>query len=405
MSRNQNSVLVAGVPRSRGTPTHFEHSDDMAFCQFAGNQVVEIHTPQDTFPRIHEYLHACHSNEAEMRANYKNVNFAVAQTTEDCVIHLRHWPWYNRRHWRNPTMPEVIERDVRKWLRRELTAMNKATAGKVSGFPEFAVMLRQAAIRQGCGFKGSSLKNAGFKYGDPMWKFAEQVLYEINSGNTKIAAELIQMAFFGPKPPDIRPPEGEGDGEDSGERTGEMHETYETGLEQPPMHIVELPLTERVPGAKVGKRRKVFGPRLHRPSLRRNPLPQRLFVKKSGRKAGGTILVDASGSMGSFDEIIPWMEKAPFGTIAYYSGGTSDGELVIYARNGRKADHFKHPHGGNTVDGPALDWLLQQPGPRIFITDRGFCGASDSYAQIVRLRELERQGVIKVFDYAHDAHE
>ena len=51
------------------------------------------------------------------------------------------------------------------------------------------------------------------------------------------------------------------------------------------------------------------------------------------------------------------------------------------------------------VDGPALDWLLKQDGPRIFITDRCFSGAYDSEAQIVRLANAEAQGLLTVHDY------
>jgi len=106
--------------------------------------------------------------------------------------------------------------------------------------------------------------------------------------------------------------------------------------------------------------------------------------------------------MGSFTEVTKWLDEAPFGTIAYYAGRGRSGQLFVYARNGRKAQELVEPDGGdNTVDGPALDWLMSQPAPRIMVTDRAFCGADDSLEQIQRLAAYERAGLVEVRDYAH----
>ena len=131
-------------------------------------------------------------------------------------------------------------------------------------------------------------------------------------------------------------------------------------------------------------------------------LPQKLFMKRVPNEPAGTILIDASGSMGSFDQVTQWCEKAPFGQIAYYAGKDyGKGWLYIYAKDGRRAKEPVEPEvKGNTVDGPAIDWLMQQLKPRIMVTDREFCGAFDSDAQIMRLDQLERQGEIKVLDYS-----
>src|SRR4029077_3292808 len=123
--------------------------------------------------------------------------------------------------------------------------------------------------------------------------------------------------------------------------------------------------------------------------------------RRSPRQIDGTILVDASGSMGDFDQIKRWCELAPFGTIAYYAGNHRSGKLFVYARNGKRAREIEDPRlGGNTVDGPAMDWLMSQAKPRLMITDRGFCGADDSIAQVARLEHLERLGEITVKDYS-----
>lgn len=391
---NRFSALVAGVPLNRGSPVHIEE-DELAFTQLSGDQVVAIHTPQEIFPRVHEYMHALHSDEIVMRRVYAGCEFVVMQLAEDCRLHTCCWPWH-----RYGETPQLIREATKAWLRRELTALNKAIKGgeKVSDFSDFAVRLRQAAIRLGAGInrRRDVLNKVGFR--EPFYDLANHVLDMFQDGREQEAAAIIQMTFFGPKPAE---PKDMANG--TGEAVGEKITPYEGVVKQPKMTIVELPHTVRIPEAKIGFRRATMGPRLHRPSLRKPVLPQRLFVKRSPRKPDGTILIDASGSMGSFDVVSKWVERAPFGTVAYYAGSSHAGTLWVYARNGLKAEEPVQPKfGGNTVDGPAIDWLLRQKPPFIMITDKGFCGASDSFAQIARLEVLEKQGIIKVMDYAHD---
>jgi len=196
---------------------------------------------------------------------------------------------------------------------------------------------------------------------------------------------------------------GDGDGDIRG---GVKTPARNGAAKQPPMEIIELPHTEPIPEAVVGYRRATSGARLHRSSLRKPVLPQRLFLRRTPREPAGTILVDASGSMGDWDQVRQWCEKAPFGTIAYYAGNGRGGKLFVYARDGKRAPEIVNPHmGGNTVDGPAMTWLLTQAKPRIMITDRGFCDAADSTLQVLRLENLERAGEIIVKDYAHSEDE
>ena len=51
--------------------------------------------------------------------------------------------------------------------------------------------------------------------------------------------------------------------------------------------------------------------------------------------------------------------------------------LVVYAENGQRADHCDHMHGGNSVDLFAIQWLLRQPAPRVYVGDGEFCGGPD----------------------------
>jgi hypothetical protein len=128
---------------------------------------------------------------------------------------------------------------------------------------------------------------------------------------------------------------------------------------------------------------------------------QKVFGRKRKHK-GGTLLVDASGSMSfSQADMENILHGAPATTIAMYSGWGSGGELRIIAKGGTcvEAKGMK-AYGGNEVDGPALDWLAKQREPRIWLSDgevfgsRGDCKADASAkcrkGNIRRVRWLEQ---------------
>lgn len=140
---------------------------------------------------------------------------------------------------------------------------------------------------------------------------------------------------------------------------------------------------------------------------------QRLFRVKR-RMQGGTLLLDASGSMHfDADDIARIVQQAPGATVAMYSGDRhkGKGQLTIIARNGmaasaREIDRIRGEVGGhNAVDGPALEWLANQPEPRVWMSDldvngapQGFdekaglaqCKAICSRANIAVARDIER---------------
>ena len=115
-----------------------------------------------------------------------------------------------------------------------------------------------------------------------------------------------------------------------------------------------------------------------------DPKPGKIF-ERIGEQKGGTVLIDASGSMNLDDQRLSSLaEKLPIGQIAYYSGSRNrcgvDGTLVIYSKDGRSyklnaGEKLPDVYGGNIVDFPALQWLLKQPAPRWLISDNYFCGA------------------------------
>lgn len=133
-----------------------------------------------------------------------------------------------------------------------------------------------------------------------------------------------------------------------------------------------------------------------------------MFVRRHIEEhIGGSVLIDASGSMAlSLEDIHDLVTSAPAATIGYYSGAgdteESAGALFVAAENGKvyqgSARSLPTAGRGNSVDYWALKWLLRQPGPHIFVTDRGFCGgpADQHRAAEAILRPLERRGVVKV---------
>jgi hypothetical protein len=102
-----------------------------------------------------------------------------------------------------------------------------------------------------------------------------------------------------------------------------------------------------------------------------------IFAAKGQKPGGCTVLIDASGSMRfSAEEILQVMQLMPAALIAAYDGDDTKGELRILAKKGRRVDshHFKGPVGGNAVDGPALEWLSKQAGPRYWVSDGHIVG-------------------------------
>lgn len=397
--QNTGSILVTGVPVERGRPAHIEHDNDEAHTDFDKSGKVErIHTPPDAFRRVHEMMHARNTDMKRARRQYKGVDETVWNIIEDCRIHMNHWPWRRR------LTPDVIEQATKAYLDEETAKMVEALAEapeKRGTFPDFGTRLRQATVRMGLGEGfGEAIDNVGFAT-ETQAKFARKILADVKNGREGKAARQVQAIFIPPRE-DGELPDGywaDDDGSRSGIKRGAAR-GYHT---QPPMEIIELAHTEAIADAKISYRRATSGSRLHRPSLRKPVLPQRLFIRRTPREIGGTILVDASGSMGDWSQVKRWCEKAPFGTIAYYAGNGSSGKLFVYARNGRRAAKIVNPNmGGNTVDGPAMDWLMTQAKPRRMITDRGFCDVADSLEQVMRLELLERAGEIEVLDYAHD---
>jgi hypothetical protein len=141
--------------------------------------------------------------------------------------------------------------------------------------------------------------------------------------------------------------------------------------------------------------------------INRYCIDKKIF-KQRQRVKGGTILIDASGSMRfSGKDILDIMMILPAVNIAMYNGSGNYGDLRIIAKNGlRVSDEYLNIHSGrgNVIDGPALRWLAEQPARRIWVSDMKVFGKNDSSigynllkdcidicrkAQIINLKDVE----------------
>lgn len=148
-----------------------------------------------------------------------------------------------------------------------------------------------------------------------------------------------------------------------------------------------LPLTHTFePDLKPFVRDKLNDEGVYPKRLDRLPIDGRLFRTKGKMDIAGAVLIDDSGSMGLSDQHIQQlMHLMPGVIIAAYSGDHSRGELKVLARRNRCLNpaSLSTQYGGNVVDGPALLWLMEQRGPRVWISDGGVTGCGDrGYANL-----------------------
>lgn len=150
--------------------------------------------------------------------------------------------------------------------------------------------------------------------------------------------------------------------------------------------VLDLPLPRSISGAlRRTRRASPTGRHLrHVDRLLTDPT-HRVFDRRLSRP-GGVILIDQSGSMRLTDEHI-WdmIRAAPGCTIIGYSHeARSSGvaNIWILARSGRVVDRVPHAHGGNGVDGPALEFaasLRRVHDPLIWVCDGYVTDAFDDH--------------------------
>ena len=147
----------------------------------------------------------------------------------------------------------------------------------------------------------------------------------------------------------------------------------------------------RTPELNVNLQGRIKGGREYRPMdygvtpkyMNRWCVDRKVFQQKQ-RVYGGTILIDASGSM-SFNgkDILEIMQMLPAVKIAMYNSTYEDnkestsyygdiGSLRIIGDKGKRVTTEyleRYSGGGNLVDGPALRWLSKEAPKRIWVSD------------------------------------
>lgn len=172
--------------------------------------------------------------------------------------------------------------------------------------------------------------------------------------------------------------------------------------------------------------RKIRGSRLAAASFQPGV---RVFERPTTQGQSGTILIDASASMGLTEKALnAFLKDAPARTLAFYNAPDDNhyyGNIYIYAANGFRASGFNrselesgcingkrrpcsHYGYGNVIDYQAMVWLSKQPGPRYLLTDCGWTRwkeacrnavtrfeASKTFT-VVRPRKEHRDGAVRI---------
>ena len=148
-----------------------------------------------------------------------------------------------------------------------------------------------------------------------------------------------------------------------------------------PMGIVEPARPERVPARIRGKSKGVNDTGAIPVAMHRATSDGRVFRSPRIKPMAGAVLIDNSGSMGfKVEDLLEIMAALPAATIADYCASGTQGQLRILASKGRMVRREILSYsigGGNGCDGLALRWLLQQRGPRFWVSDGGVSGKGD----------------------------
>jgi len=155
------------------------------------------------------------------------------------------------------------------------------------------------------------------------------------------------------------------------------------------MDIIKPKLVERLPVKLQSTAKKKSDRGITPKSMHRYTTDKKIFSNKTKRD-GGTVLIDASGSMDFTEEDIKELVYTlPASTVAMYCGEDHHeldytywkdtdtkplGHLYILAENGKYVGDIPHHPAQNLCDGPAFDWLGKQPEPRIVVTDMQVSG-------------------------------
>ncbi len=166
--------------------------------------------------------------------------------------------------------------------------------------------------------------------------------------------------------------------------------------------LTTAPLTQSLPPWKLQRHNRAVDEGTIPRYMYRWPIDKRVF-HRTKRLAGGSILIDDSGSMNfSTTQLNELLDAAPASVVAVYAGqdNGSLGEIRIVAQDMKKTtkSYLNVHYGGNGIDLPALEWLADQLEPRLWISDGGVSCWSHGFDRraLVQCMEFCKKNAINI---------
>ena len=381
-------------------------------------------TPEARFIRLHELAHARWTprTSATKAAKKAGVSFDALQVCEDARIQLKlHGTGVNESALTGALNRDLLVETVAKATefnqQRQLALLAVACIG-TQNLEHLQAVSRDAGRDSDVGRLLSSALNAAEAVTRELDRRLPRKRERLTFQNTLEAARLLDSILglaAAREDADELPPTTRHDGTettDDGDAPGHgIKDGYAKNRlcasESGDMTITRLPCTVATDALKLGRTRRAsdFGsvPR----NIHRLMTDGRVFDIKR-RAAGGTVLIDASGSMHiDTEQITEMLETAPAAVVAMYSGSGDKGMLTIIAERGKIAtpeaiERQRVTVGaGNIIDEPALAWLAKQAEPRLWVCDGIVTGKQDRAADAAltnRIRTIAVRGRIRRAD-------
>lgn len=402
---NYFEAILGGLPIEYRSPDFRLIADETGnwYCGFRDSLVHEIRVPSSTTAehlvvRLHELLHG-HLHKSLKRMP-KGIEGEVSVALADAEVHAGLFALLppRARHQLDQVMGQHCQNKLSALERGHCSPINAANfairtlaqgAGSIVdqaltlaasvGIDERAIVnIRYLGRRMGylLSRKGISAAIRCQEYRVAKRELREiikQIMAKLHDADTAATNALTQLTQTKALTTEVanRQVETELGGTPKPTSSGSTHQKLE---------IVSPPLTISTAPQGQARRYAPLGGRLSRRAVQALAAQKSelLFSRTRLRGFAGTVLIDASGSMRlTHEELAGLIEKAPLGQVAFYSGRDRWGQLVIAARNGRRAADLAqlaltYRQGGNEVDFLAIQWLLRQPAPRVLVTDQQF---------------------------------
>lgn len=324
--------------------------------------------------RFHELLHVKYSPDG--CEPVEGITQASILAAEDCRVNLLGALIRPHDALGTAPMPDAIQLATSK-TERDMARLTAACLGYTSaetwcdGLREaFNVLARTATLPDWLRSHAAKLENAIYTTRHEAPEFIDLEVPSFGDA-IRLARWLDETFNDGAPGPGKGSDKGENDGyDDAADGEGGNAENARWGE----MKIVTPPLTvnhstamgRRTSASQQGARIQHFN-RL---------VTGEIFGRNRKRATPDAVLIDNSGSMGwNASKLHEIVKQIPVGIVASYDGSDGQGELKILARDGRMVaeSEVEAAWGGNEVDGPALRWLAQQSGRKVWVSDQGVC--------------------------------